>query len=88
MKIMTKFHPDLDLMTEHVAGTISLAQSACLSVHIGSCEQCQRLAGQLSDIGATLFEGLDPIPETCSKRFGLPCLTQVFLHRYTTRTAG
>ncbi len=62
MNIMTKFHPDLDLMTEHVAGTISLAQSACLSVHIGSCEQCQRLAGQLSDIGATLFEGLDPVP--------------------------
>ena len=56
---MAKFHPDLDLMTEYSAGTLPLAQSACISVHIGYCEQCQRLAGQLSDIGAALVEELD-----------------------------
>ncbi|MEH6580766.1 MAG: ChrR family anti-sigma-E factor [Halioglobus sp.] len=59
---MTKFHPDLDLMTEFVSGTLPLAQSACVSLHTGSCDHCQRLAGQLSDLGATLFEELDPVP--------------------------
>ena len=58
---MAKFHPDLDLMTEYSAGTLPLAQSACVSVHLGYCEQCQRLAGQLSDIGAALFEELEPM---------------------------
>ena len=62
MKTMAKLHPDLDLMTEYAAGTLPLAQSACVSVHIGLCEHCQRLTGQLSDIGATLFEELDPLP--------------------------
>ena len=59
---MPKFHPNLDLMTEYSAGTLPLAQSACVSVHIGYCEQCQRLARQLTDIGATLFEQLEPMP--------------------------
>ena len=62
MNAMTKFHPDLDLMTEHSAGTLSLAQSTCVSVHIGYCEHCQRVAGQLSDVGAALFEELEPVP--------------------------
>jgi putative transcriptional regulator len=53
---MAKFHPDLDLMTEYSAGTLPFAQATCISVHIGYCEQCQRLADQLSDIGAALFE--------------------------------
>lgn len=62
MNAMTKFHPDLDLMTEYSAGSLSLAQSTCLSVHIGFCEHCQRVASQLSDVGAALFEELEPIP--------------------------
>lgn len=59
---MTTFHPDLDLMTEYSAGTLPLAQAACVSVHIGYCEHCQNLARQLSEIGAALFEELDPQP--------------------------
>jgi putative transcriptional regulator len=62
MKTMTKYHPDLDLMTEYAAGTLPLAQSACMSVHIGFCEPCTRLAGQLCDLGAALFEDLEPVP--------------------------
>jgi len=58
---MAKFHPDLDLMTEYSAGTLPLAQAACVSVHIGYCEKCQRLSNQLTDIGATLFEQLEPL---------------------------
>ena len=62
MKTMAKYHPDLDLMTEYSAGTLPLAPSTCVSVHIGYCEHCQRLAGQLSDVGANLFEELEPLP--------------------------
>jgi putative transcriptional regulator len=60
--IMANFHPSIDLMTEYSAGTLSLAQAACISVHIGYCEHCQRLTSQLSDIGAALFENLEPLP--------------------------
>jgi putative transcriptional regulator len=62
MKVMAKYHPELDLMMEYADGTLSLAQSACVSLHIGFCQHCQRLAEQLSDVGAILFQGLDPVP--------------------------
>lgn len=59
---MPRLHPDLDLMTEHTAGTLPLAQSACVFAHIENCEHCRQLAGELSNVGAALFENLDPIP--------------------------
>lgn len=58
---MANFHPDLDLMTEYSAGTLPLAQAACVSVHVSNCKHCQRMAEQLSDIGAVLFEELEPV---------------------------
>jgi len=62
MKPMTRLHPDLDLMTEYAAGTLPLAQSACVFAHLEFCQRCQRLAGELSDVGAALFAALDPVP--------------------------
>jgi putative transcriptional regulator len=59
---MTNFHPDLDLITEYAAGSLPLAQAACVSIHIGHCSRCQCIAGQLTDLGATLFEALAPLP--------------------------
>ncbi|MFT6050870.1 MAG: putative transcriptional regulator [Halioglobus sp.] len=58
---MPKFHPDLDLITDYSAGSLPLAQSACVSVHVSNCVQCQRLAGQLTDLAAAMFEELEPI---------------------------
>ena len=55
---MAKYHPDLDLITEYAAGSLPLAQAACLSAHLNYCEQCRRTAGQLEDLGATLFDSL------------------------------
>ncbi|MEM8563275.1 MAG: ChrR family anti-sigma-E factor [Pseudomonadota bacterium] len=55
---MAKYHPDLDLLTEYAAGTLPLAQAACVSVHMNYCEQCRRTVNQLQDVGASLFEGL------------------------------
>jgi putative transcriptional regulator len=58
---MTTFHPDLDLITEYSAGSLSLAQSACVSLHIANCRRCQGIAGQLTDLGAMLFEAREPV---------------------------
>ena len=59
---MTNYHPDLDVITEFSAGTLPLAQSACVSVHMGYCGQCRHQADQLANVGAALFESLDPVP--------------------------
>ena len=63
---MAKFHPELDLLTEHAAGNLPLAQAACVSVHLNYCEQCRRASAQLQSLGATLFEGLpgEPVGDT------------------------
>ncbi len=58
---MAKFHPDLDIITDYSAGTLPLAQAACVSVHVNNCEHCKRLTGQLTDLGAAMFEELEPI---------------------------
>lgn len=62
MNTIPRLHPDLDLMTEYAAGFLPLAQSACVFAHLENCEHCQRLVGELSEVGAALFENLDPVP--------------------------
>jgi putative transcriptional regulator len=59
---MSNLHPDLDLMTEFSAGRLPLAQAACVSIHVNQCDHCQRLAGQLTELGASLLEALEPEP--------------------------
>lgn len=59
---VTRFHPELDLITEFAAGSLPLAQSACVSLHITHCRHCQQTAGQLADLGANLFEAQEPMP--------------------------
>ncbi|MEM6301662.1 MAG: ChrR family anti-sigma-E factor [Pseudomonadota bacterium] len=59
---MIKYHPDLDLLTEYVAGSLSLAQSACVSAHLNYCDSCRQTVQQLQAVGAAMFESLDPEP--------------------------
>jgi putative transcriptional regulator len=59
---MTNFHPDLELITEYTAGSLALAQTVCVSLHVNQCQHCQRIASQLTDLGASLFEALEPLP--------------------------
>jgi putative transcriptional regulator len=59
---MAKHHPELDILTEHAAGSLSLAQSACVSAHLNYCECCSRSVSQLQSLGAAMFETLDPEP--------------------------
>jgi putative transcriptional regulator len=50
------------LLTEHAAGSLSLAQSACVSAHLAYCDCCRRTVSQLQAVGAALFDTLDPEP--------------------------
>jgi putative transcriptional regulator len=53
---MINHHPDTRLLTEFAAGTLPLAQSACVSAHLNYCESCLHNAMQLQDVGAAMFE--------------------------------
>jgi putative transcriptional regulator len=55
---MISFHPDSRLMNEFSAGSLPLAQSACVSIHLNFCEQCLRQSRRLQQLGAALFEQL------------------------------
>lgn len=59
---MPNLHPDIDILTEYAAGSLPLAQATCVSIHVNSCDRCQQVVGQLSNIGAALFEELEPVP--------------------------
>jgi putative transcriptional regulator len=59
---MIKHHPTIDILTEHAAGTLPLAQSACVAAHMNYCESCMRSVGQLQQVGAALFGAADPEP--------------------------
>ncbi len=57
---MTKYHPDSRLLNEYSSGTLPLAQSVCVSLHLNYCEQCQRSHQRLQQLGSALFEDLSP----------------------------
>ena len=46
---------------EYAAGTLPLAQSACVSIHIEQCDQCARQVQQMTELGASLLESLEPV---------------------------
>lgn len=58
---MVSFHPDSRLMNEFAAGSLPLAQSACVSIHLNFCEQCQRQSRRLQQMGSALFEQLPQV---------------------------
>lgn len=61
MKTMPRLHPELDLMTEYTAGTLPLAQAACVFAHVETCDHCQKLVADLNNVGAALFAKLEPV---------------------------
>ncbi|MFV8816476.1 ChrR family anti-sigma-E factor [Haliea sp. E17] len=53
---MIHHHPDNRTLTEHAAGTLALAPSICVTLHLNVCDQCRRAHRQLQDLGSALFE--------------------------------
>ena len=60
MNTSVKHHPDSRLLNEFASGTLPLAQSACVSVHLHFCDRCRRQTQQLQQVGAELFHELEP----------------------------
>ncbi|MEM1142494.1 MAG: ChrR family anti-sigma-E factor [Pseudomonadota bacterium] len=59
---MPKYRPDLDILIEYAAGTLPLAQAACVTAHLNYCEESAKTVQQLQAVGTALFESLDPEP--------------------------
>ncbi len=57
---MVSHHPDARLLNEFSAGTLPLAQSVCVSLHLKYCQHCQRNHRRLQQMGAAMFEQLAP----------------------------
>jgi putative transcriptional regulator len=60
MTTMITHHPDTRILNEFAAGSLPLAPSVCVSVHLHYCEHCQRQEQQLNEMGAGLFDHLAP----------------------------
>jgi len=63
---MVNHHPSTDFLMEYSAGTLPVAQAACVSAHIDYCDKCRRAHEQFQSIGGTLFDALEPVPVTDS----------------------
>lgn len=63
---MANHHPSVDFLTEYAAGTLPVAQAACISAHASYCEHCRHTIEQLQAVGAAMMESLDPV--TVSER--------------------
>jgi putative transcriptional regulator len=57
---MVNHHPDTSLLNEYSSGTLPLAQSVCVSLHLNYCEHCRRNHQRLQQLGSALFEELAP----------------------------
>jgi putative transcriptional regulator len=60
MNTAVRHHPEGRLLNEFASGTLPLAQSACISVHLHFCDRCRRQTQQLQNVGAELFSALSP----------------------------
>lgn len=58
---MVKHHPAPDFLTDFVAGTLPIAQAACISAHLTYCDGCRKSTEQLQTIGGVLMEQLAPV---------------------------
>ena len=61
-KSTPQFHPDQFMLADYAAGTLPGAVALPLVVHLEHCGQCRSETQQLEEVGARLFEGLDPVP--------------------------
>lgn len=58
---MAKYHPDTRFITDFAAGSLPLSQALCVSAHLHYCAECKQKVAQLTDLGSTLFDELQPI---------------------------
>ena len=59
---MINYHPDQFLLTDYSAGSVPCAFALPIAVHMQYCGQCRDNMHELNDLGASLFDTLDPVP--------------------------
>lgn len=59
---MANHHPSNDFLMEHAAGTLPVAQAACISAHLNYCDRCRRVHDHMQNIGGVMLERLEPVP--------------------------
>jgi putative transcriptional regulator len=58
---MPKYHPDTRFISDFAAGSLPVSQALCVSAHLHYCNECKAKVAQLTDLGAELFNDLEPI---------------------------
>lgn len=59
---MTHHHPDQNILTEFVAGSLNPAMAIAVRSHLHFCMECQQAAHNLENLGGSLLENLKPEP--------------------------
>jgi putative transcriptional regulator len=54
-------HPDQAMLVEFSAGTLSTAESICVSAHLHFCEQCRSELLRLDQVGSQLLTEAEPV---------------------------
>ncbi|MDO6748243.1 ChrR family anti-sigma-E factor [Gilvimarinus sp. 1_MG-2023] len=57
---MSNHHPDDITMLDYTAGTLPMAQSLAIAVHLFLCESCRSRAAQLNTLGGVVLEQSTP----------------------------
>jgi len=58
---MVSFHPDSKFLTDFATGSLPLSEAVCVAAHLEFCAKCRLHVQQLSDLGAQLMAGLEPV---------------------------
>ena len=61
---MINHHPDENILTEFVTGSLEPAQALAVRTHLHYCPQCQSNVRLLEQLAGIMFEGLEPQPLT------------------------
>jgi putative transcriptional regulator len=59
---MVSRHPDIELLVEYTAGSLSTAPSISVTTHLQFCESCSRAVESLNQLGGDILEGADAVP--------------------------
>ncbi|MDT8427927.1 MAG: ChrR family anti-sigma-E factor [Pseudomonadales bacterium] len=59
---MLNYHPDSRFLTDYAAGNLPTSQAVCVATHLEFCAKCRAHVQQLTHIGCSLFEQLQPEP--------------------------
>lgn len=82
---MISRHPDVDLLVEYAAGSLSTAPCISITTHMQFCESCKNTAESLKDIGGHMLKTTEAAP--VSERLLDEVLETIELDETTTEQA-